>query len=138
MQKKNSLFRIIMPLLMVGIVAWYFSARNDTPHNNKAQPAALSASQKFDRDSLPLQYSTHARCRMDCRDITENEIEEIRKTGRVNLAKSELDNKRCPRWALEGNSADGQELRIIFAQCAAEVVVVTAIDTGENHSCNCN
>lgn len=136
MQNRNSsLFRIVLPLLLIGVLAWYFSAGRDAKPG--AQNVRNTARETFDRDSLRLEYSKHARCRMDCRQISEAEIQELRKTGRVNLAKSELDNERCPRWALEGNSADGQQLRIIFAQCASEMVVVTAIDLGEEHACAC-
>lgn len=134
MQNRNSLLRVVLPLLLTGILAWYFSAGRDASPEKRNPP---SAKEKFDRETLPLEYSKHARCRMDCREITEAEITGIRKSGRVNLAKSDLDNDRCPRWALEGNSADGQELRIIFAQCVSEMVVVTAIDLGEEHACAC-
>lgn len=97
----------------------------------------LPERKEFDRANLPLEYSKHALCRMDCRTISEAEIEAIRKMGAVNVAKSDLKAKECPRWALEGNTKDGQEVRIIFAQCTDKMVVVTAIDTGEDHYCDC-
>ncbi len=75
---------------------------------------------------------------MQCRDITETEIKEILHDGNINYAKSELNDSRGPKYALEGYSDDHQHLRIIFAPEQNGMVVVTTIDLDKEWQCNCN
>jgi hypothetical protein len=86
-------------------------------------------------------FTSHARCRMECREITEEEVEYILENGVINEAKSkEADEEatgQCPTFALEGNTKDGQHVRIIFGACEKITKVITAIDLGEEHACNC-
>ena len=88
--------------------------------------------------SQPLSYTKHAQCRMQCRNISESEIKEILLQGEVNYDKSQVHDKPCPSYALEGKTADGQQVRIVFAQCDSVTKVITAIDLGlENEDCKC-
>lgn len=91
----------------------------------------------FDRTTSYLEYSKHASCRMQCRKISGEEVEEIMQEGKINYNKSDLKAGRCPRYALEGETNDGQEVRIIFAQCNEKTVVVTVIDLEKDHACDC-
>jgi len=91
----------------------------------------------FDRRTSYLQYSKHAKCRMDCRKITQAEVEQIMREGKINYAKSDLKNARCPRYALEGYTSDGQRVRIVFAQCNESTTVVTVIDLETEFECHC-
>lgn len=91
----------------------------------------------FDRRVSYLQYSNHARCRMDCRHITQAEVEQIMRDGKINYNKSDLQNARCPRYAIEGLTKDNQDVRIIFAQCNESTTVVTVIDLDREWSCDC-
>lgn len=74
---------------------------------------------------------------MDCRQIDESEVQDILKNGKVNKSKSELslDN---PRYALEGRTEDGQQVRIVFAKDKETLIVVTCIDLKKEWRCNCN
>ncbi len=74
---------------------------------------------------------------MNCRHITQQEVKEIMKDGKINYSKSDLQNSRCPRYAVEGMTSDNQDVRIIFAQCNESTTVVTVIDVGKEWSCNC-
>ena len=38
----------------------------------------------FDRRISYLEYSNHARCRMECRHITKAEVEDIMQDGKIN------------------------------------------------------
>src|SRR5204862_6378576 len=62
----------------------------------------------FDRRISYLEYSNHARCRMECRHITQDEVVDIMQNGKINYSKSDLKNPRCPRYALEGITKDNQ------------------------------
>jgi len=91
----------------------------------------------FDRRVSYLEYSKHAKCRMECRRISQSEVEEIMQDGKINYDKSDLQNARCPRYALEGITADNQKVRIVFAQCNEKTEVVTVIDLDTEWSCDC-
>src|SRR5262245_46488314 len=91
----------------------------------------------FDRRISFLEYTAHAKCRMECRQIDQSEVEEIMKTGSINYRKSEPDAKPCPTYAIEGTTHDNQHVRIVFAQCDYKTKVVTTIDLGHEWECHC-
>jgi hypothetical protein len=91
----------------------------------------------FDRRVSYLEYSNHAKCRMQCRKISQAEVEALMQEGKINYNKSDLQNPRCPRYAVEGVTADNQRTRIIFAQCNKKTTVVTVIDLDTEWSCDC-
>jgi hypothetical protein len=93
----------------------------------------------LNRNPAHIEYSKHARCRMDCRHISESEVLFILKNGKINYRKSDLDGAECrKKYAVEGKTNDGQRVRIIFAPCQEEVTVVTVIDLGTEWPCECD
>jgi len=91
----------------------------------------------FDRTPGKLVYTKHARCRMDCRQISEDEIKEIMKKGIINLSKSDRNDKPCPTFALQGETGEGEKIRVIFAQCDQETKVVTCYNLEKDFECHC-
>jgi len=93
----------------------------------------------LNRNPKQINYSKHARCRMDCRKIDETEVKDILKSGNINYNKSEIGSRPdCKRkYAVEGTTRDQQRVRIIFAPCGNEVTVVTVIDIGKEWPCDC-
>lgn len=88
--------------------------------------------------NVNLIYTKHARCRMECRHISEADIREVLREGHVNEAKSKQEPGKCPAYAIEDNrNSDGIRLRIVFAQCDYEVKVVTCIDRDDDFACDC-
>lgn len=90
--------------------------------------------------SQTVEYTKHATCRMQCRNITEAELKEVLKNGSVNYSKSEVHAKPCPKYAVEGKTKDGQEIRIIVGDCQNTSTIITAIDLGKetDKDCECN
>jgi hypothetical protein len=85
-----------------------------------------------------LIFTKHARCRMDCRHISEADIREVLREGHINEAKSQQNQTPCPTYAIEDNrNSDGIRLRIVFAKCENEVKVVTCIDRDDEFACDC-
>jgi len=117
------LFRNVFPLLKTG------DHSSQTSHPESSE---------FNRDIEHLIISRHAKCRMECRDITEDEIKEILHAGKINYTKSDLNDERGATYALEGYSNEHQHLRIVFAPKQNELVVVTCIDLDKEWQCNCN
>jgi Domain of unknown function (DUF4258) len=128
-------FKKRLRLYMIGVVIglpimWFMVRRKQTIKF----PSEIIVEQM---SAKPLVYTHHARCRMECRNISEDEIIAILKTGDVNFGKSEPHATPCKKYAIEGKTNDGQEVRIIFAQCDDVTKVITAIDLDVEHTCHC-
>jgi len=125
-RKRNPVLVILIVILLIGF--FFFQrqkqlVRDDTP---------------FNRNATTVIYTKHARCRMDCRHIDETEVKEILQKGNINYAKSEPNDKPDPKYALEGITHDGQEVRIVFAPSKKGMVVITVIDLKQEWQCACN
>lgn len=85
-----------------------------------------------------LELTQHGECRMKCRNISEAGVREVLKTGKINYDKSDVRDKPCGTYAVEGKTSQGQELRIVIADCDTISKVVTAIDLkNEADTCDC-
>jgi hypothetical protein len=122
-------------LLISNLVRRSGSPEKDITRKEKG--SSINRDRGFDRRTSFIEYSQHALCRMDCRHINRSEVEDIMKNGHINYRKSDLQNARCPRYALEGRTADAQQVRIIFAQCNEKTEVVTVIDLDSEWECHC-
>jgi len=74
---------------------------------------------------------------MECRQITEEEVKEIMETGKINYRKTDVHDRPCPTYAVEGVTHDNQHVRIVFAQCDFKTKVVTTIDLDKEWTCAC-
>ncbi len=131
--------RLVIVVLIVLVIVFF---RNIYPLvREKSGPSSQpnqNTNHQLDRNIDKLILTKHARCRMDCRDISEDEIKEILHDGKINYAKSNLNDQRGATYALEGYSNDKQHLRIIFAPEKERIVVVTCIDLDKEWQCECN
>ena len=112
--------------------------RTETTTRDTKDPASgPDRNRGFDRRISYLEYTKHAKCRMDCRHISQAEVEQIMREGTINYKKSDVNARPCPTYALEGVTSDNQRVRIVFAQCDNTSKVVTTIDLGTNWECHC-
>ncbi len=100
-------------------------------------PAESGERERLNRKAGSLIYSKHARCRMGCRHISEDEVVDILRNGTINYGKSDMRGSPDPKYAIEGDTKDGQKVRIIFANSPRGIVVVTVIDLENEWKCNC-
>ena len=112
-------------------------SENVDPRETSSPKSPSSTATKLDTSTSRLIYTKHARCRMGCRKISEEEVKEILEIGRINYGKSDPASRPDPKYALEGETADGQEVRIIFAPTDRGMVVITVIDLEREWSCDC-
>lgn len=109
-----------------------------TTDTKRSDPAAeVNRNRGFDRRVSYIEYTEHAKCRMQCRKISQAEVEEIMRDGKINYAKSDVNDRPCPTYALEGVTKDDQRVRIVFAQCDLKTKVVTSIDLNTDWECHC-
>jgi Domain of unknown function (DUF4258) len=113
------------------------SAKPGTTKDKKTTGTEINRNRGFDRRISYIEYTEHAKCRMQCRKISQAEVEEIMKDGKINYNKSDVDAKPCPTYALEGVTKDDQKVRIVFAQCDFKTKVVTCIDLNTEWECHC-
>lgn len=104
----------------------------------QCRQAARYSNEPIDRHASHLVYTRHARCRMDCRHITEMEIREVLENGEIDYRKSEPDAKPDPKYAVEAYTKEGQHLRVVFAPSNRGLVVITCIDLGVEWQCDCH
>jgi len=146
----NAQLKKAAPIILVAILAVLLfvarqckqqaSTRTPSTVTNKAakkEDGTINRDKGLDRRISYLEYSKHAKCRMECRRISQAEVEGIMQDGKINYTKSDLQNARCPRYAVEGITGDNQKTRIVFAQCNDKTVVVTVIDLDTEWSCDC-
>ena len=108
-----------------------------TKDNSNAPGQQVNRNRGFDRRTSFIEYTQHARCRMACRQITEEEVKEIMETGKINYRKTDVHDRPCPTYVLEGFTHDNQHIRIVFAQCDFKTKVVTTIDLDKEWACDC-
>lgn len=143
LRKALPLVLVILLAIVLFFVKRYKADSSPAPEpkaktgDRRSPSSAVNRDRGFDRRVSYLQYSKHAKCRMNCRHITQQEVKEIMQDGKINYSKSDLQNSRCPRYAVEGVTSDDQDVRIIFAQCNESTTVVTVIDVGKEWSCDC-
>ncbi len=121
----------IFVVLLAGAALFYFVQKNP------GSTGPVTGNEPFDRTTASYIFTRHARCRMDCRHIDEAEIREIVQKGTINYAKSDPNGRPDPKYALEGRTRDGQDVRLIIAPSSKGLVVITVIDLDREWACDC-
>ncbi|ADY53693.1 hypothetical protein Pedsa_3157 [Pseudopedobacter saltans DSM 12145] len=138
---KRSLLKFAAVLLIIYVGIKFY----DKPTENKTTKTLpsivvnkepVSAPNRFPKKII---FSKHAKCRMECRQIDSIEVDDILRTGKINFKKSDTTTTQIckKRYALEGQTRDNQNVRIIIAPCEDKLTVITVIDLDTDWSCNC-
>ena len=87
----------------------------------------------------PLKITRHAKCRMQCRYIDAEEVQDIIDQDRINERKSEtlVSSGQCPTIAYEGFTKDKQHVRVIVGDCKDQAKLITVIDLENEYECDC-
>ena len=84
-------------------------------------------------------FSEHAKCIMECKKITEEEVREVLKNGDVNFSESDTRGVPCPSYAIEGTSHN-KKLRVLVTiferDSTAEITTAINMEAG-NDTCKC-
>lgn len=136
-----------LPYLLIAVlgITLFFVKRcgwtrsgTDVTNNKRNDPAStINRNHGFDRRISYIEYTQHAKCRMECRHISQSEVEEIMQDGKINYSKSDVKASPCPTYALEGITKDDQRVRIVFGQCDEKTKVITVIDLNTEWTCDC-
>lgn len=127
-------------LLFLAVALFYgwikYHQKGEQPISAAVQVEAKTP-EPFERNVALLEYSKHAQCRMGCRHIDKEEVEDILQTGRFNYQRTQEDEKGVT-YAMEGITKDNQQVRIVFAPHNEKITVVTVIDLDTDWTCDCN
>ena len=113
------------------------NTKQKTTSTRNSSSSEVNRNRGFDRRTSYLEYTEHAKCRMECRHITQSEVQDIMHNGTINYRKSDVNATPCPTYAVEGTTSDNQHVRIVFAQCDYTTKVVTCIDLNTEWECHC-
>ncbi len=136
------IFIVILAILAIGIrrcnnPAPTLTNKRQTQTSTTGDVSAPAQRKNFDRNVSDLFFTKHAKCRMKCRHISQQEVRDILANGTINYNKSELDDAQGPSYALEGVTKDRQRVRIVFAPKQKHMSVVTVIDLENDYQCDC-
>lgn len=133
-QKYTYLFAVLALALLFWI---YWNRQGDGVRNGPPEAGSGAYEAMIDRQATHLRFSRHARCRMGCRQIDEQEVREIIARGDINAGKVEHSGKGIS-IPLEGITRDRQRVRIVVApKKNREMVLVTVIDLDTEWECDC-
>ncbi len=124
MNRRNSLIPLLLLLLVFAV---FLVRRWNEPQRKEA----------FDREPPSLHFTARAKCQMACRYVSKEEIEEIMKKGLINFNRSNRRRSPCPAFAMQGRTASGKSLMVLFAQCKDETTVMALYNLKDSASCNC-
>lgn len=140
--------KALIPLLIVAFLVVFVFVNRFRTNDSNSQGTGREPTENYrERSKGPLSgikipnrkviYTKHAKCRMACRQIDESEISELLANGKLNNSKSSPSSRPDPRYAIEGRTDDGQQVRLIVAVAERGLVLVTVIDLQKEWSCNC-
>lgn len=122
--EKRYILRFVM--LLVISFAWYAKDNPKKASNNKGIESKRE-----------LIYTKHALCRMNCREISKQDVNLVFKNGELNQFKSKPNDKPCPTFAYESKDDEGDNLRVVVAYCEKVSKLVTVINLDKKFNCNC-
>ena len=135
------MFKRYLPLILciaaAGLLFWIKTNQRGDKKKQKTETININAAEPFVRDTSLLVYSRHAKCRMDCRQIDQEEVRDVLLTGKINFRRVEEDEQGIT-YPIEGLTKDKQYVRVVYAPKKDAIVVVTAIDLEKEWPCNCN
>lgn len=116
-----------------------YDRQNTTPAAGRAPKASNAPDPVLRYQGKEVRITKHGKCRMQCRLLDMQEIQDVLDNGRINVKKTGQNDKpgQCPTTAIEHKTRDGQNTRIIVSVCGDHCNLVTAIDLDTEHKCNC-
>ena len=91
----------------------------------------------FNRNPSRIEYTRLALCRMDCQNISANDITEIVRKGEINPDKSDLTKLPCAIFTLSGKTKRGMGLSVVVSQCGTVARITNCYDVAGTIPCNC-
>jgi len=105
-----------------------------------SKPAVRMTSKQEIKDKIMKSnfiYTDHALCRMDCRNISKDDINEILRRGKLSPKISRFNDKPCPSYAYAWSTPSYEMVIAVFVVCENETKLVTAYPLGTEDPPSC-
>ena len=124
MSSKNVIISLVFVVVLLIII--FFKVR-------------LEPKKKYDlnRNATQIEYTQTALCRMDCENITANDITEVLRKGEINYNRSDLAKKPCAIFTTLGKTKKGIGITLVIAQCGKVVRITNCYRNDGAMPCNC-
>ena len=129
MNKKMRFSRKKVAMAIIGVIAAAW-----TTYQNKSSSAGTDTPYAIDKEII---YTKHAKCRMGCRKLNKSEVIDIVSNGKINKGKSNAKASPCPVVSKEKKTIDNQYSRVVYANCANKIKIITVIDLDNKYNCDC-
>src|SRR5688572_23777139 len=90
---------VLGAIILAALVFFFKQNLSDNFQSPSTNTDVLSG---FKDPAAQYHFTRHAKCRMECRHISQEEVREIVQMAVVNYQKSDLDDSRGAKYALEG------------------------------------
>lgn len=99
----------------------------------------LEPKKKFNLNRNPsrIEYTRVALCRMDCQNITANEITEVLRKGEINYDNSDLRKRPCATFTILGKTKKNTGITIMIEQCGNVARITNCYLDDGSMPCNC-
>lgn len=129
-------YLILAIFFVLALVVNQYRQEKRLDPNISPQQTTRTSLDRFRDPNAEYFFTKHARCRMECRKITQKEVKEIVQQAKVNYEKSDLQDPKGPTYAMEGyTSRDQQHIRVIVAPKTRHLSIVTVIDLDKDWEC---
>jgi Domain of unknown function (DUF4258) len=124
-------------ILLMAALAFFFIKINQRGKNTNIKQRftignVTEAYTQIRDTSLPIDYSNIITCEMECRQITANDVAEIMQKGELNFGSDDTYDA----YPLEGKTASGKSLRVIFKIDNGKKQVLSTVDLNNIVKCN--
>lgn len=119
---------VILSLILVLVVLSYAIIRKWQEPKKK---------ESFGRQPSQLVFTSYALCRMECFELSREDVILIMRKGVILLNRSNRKNQPCPLYALQGHTTAGRYIRVLFEQCQGSTRVVGCYDVYDDKGCGC-
>jgi hypothetical protein len=138
LMKKAAPYLVLILLAILVIFLKHWKGQDGNNQNvEKGGKVTNKRNRGFDRTLSYIEYTVHAKCRMKCRHISQEDIEDIMRNGQINYSKSEVNESPCPVYAVQGYTHDREHIRVIFGQCDNKTKVITCYNLDQEFECHC-
>ena len=91
----------------------------------------------FHRQPERLYFYAFARCRMQCLDISNDDITRIMRSGVILMNKSNRALRPCPVFSVQARTLKDKYIRVVFEQCRNGTYVVNCYNLEQDTTCDC-
>ncbi len=138
-------FVMIVIVLLLSFWAYKYFVQNQTTSRPSEQPApskpAVTTTPISEIKAKMMQnefiYTNQALCRMECRNISKTDINEILRRGKLSPKISKLNDKPCPTYAFAWSTPTYEMVIAVFAVCEEVTKLVTTYPLGTEDPPSC-